>query len=75
MTDIETLIFCAFRYSLGRKTYIVGHICDIIARHKDDISAETKSKMVQEINVAISMGQAGMGMDTDEWKKLAEVLK
>jgi hypothetical protein len=29
---LDTLALCAFRYAMGRKTYIVGDVCDLIER-------------------------------------------
>ena len=29
---LDTLALCAFRYAMGRQTYIVGEVCDLVER-------------------------------------------
>ena len=77
MTDFEfsTLAFWAFRYALGRKTYCVSDVVDIVGKHVDKVDSQTREKMAHEIVVAINADKAGMGIDVDEWRKLLGILR
>ena len=47
---LDTLALCAFRYALGRQTYIVGEVCDLIERLP--ISKRTAALIVSDIRSA-----------------------
>ncbi len=70
--DLETLLFCSFRYALGRSTYIVQDVVNLLSDYSDCLFEQTKIKMKAEIYKAINEGNAGMQMDVDLWAKLAE---
>ena len=77
MTSIgsaDTLVFCSFRYALGRKSFVVSDVCKAIADNKGQIHRNTKMQMLDEINAAVYAGTAGMQMDVDEWLKLRAAL-
>lgn len=65
--DADITIGCAFRYALGRRTYVVDSVCKEIERQKDDISVKTRHRMIAEIDEAIANGNAGMQMDINRW--------
>ena len=66
--DINTLIICSFRYALGRKTYVVQEIIDIIHRHYDDLNFSAKNLIVREIRKEIVCNNAGMTCDQRDWQ-------
>ncbi len=70
--DIDTLVFCSFRYALGRKTYIVNDVVDLIIKYKDQLSLNTIELIILETFEAIQEGEgsAGMQMDVNEWEKV-----
>jgi len=67
---IDDLVYlAAFRYALGRSSYIVGTICDELL--KADLSDETKKLIVREIKEAKAMNNGlGMGCDEFQWMKV-----
>lgn len=73
--DQDTLMFYAFRYVLGRMTYAVSDVVELIIRYKSIISENHKSLMIKEINEAIENGHAGMDCDISEWKNVLETLE
>jgi len=67
--DIKTLRLCAFRYALGRKTYIVHDM--VVELEANWGRMKPYQHQIQEdIRMAIDTGQAGMGMDVKEWTKI-----
>lgn len=67
--DADITIGCAFRYALGRMTYVVDSVASEIERQVSEISSKTLSRMSREIDEAISGKNAGMDMDVDRWLK------
>ena len=68
------LLICAFRYALGRMTYVVDEIATLIEQNKDWISEGDKRLFIKEIQTAIDDGVAGMSMDVRRWTKVKEAL-
>jgi len=70
--DDTILLFCAFRYALGRMTYVVDSVATSIRRAAAYLDVIEKNKYVQEIIEHYErFGDIGMNMDTDVWLKLA----
>lgn len=65
--DFNDIIFCAFRYALGRQTYITGMVGDLIKEYKYYLSKDCKELMIKEINWAIENNRAGSDIDIEEW--------
>lgn len=72
--DLNTLILCAFRYALGRKTYIVKDISDLILKYQDNLQPHIIDRIRKEIVQAIETNNYGMEMDREEWMKLNKEL-
>jgi hypothetical protein len=72
---MDTLAFCAFRYALGRKTYIVSDVVDELIAVLPQIEKRTKEQMVDEIVRACNAGVAGMKIDIEEWERLAAAIE
>lgn len=71
----DIVIGCAFRYALGRKTYVVSSVCDEIERQVDQISEKTRRRMIVEINEAIWTQNAGMEMDVQRWRQCRLIIE
>lgn len=71
----DGILFNAFRYSLGRRTYVVSETAKAIKMNVSRIQPKLRTKMIEEIEEAIRDGHAGMQMDVDEWRAVAEALK
>lgn len=65
--DADITIGCAFRYALGRRTYVVDSVAKEIERLAPEISEKTRHRMIAEIDEAINTGNSGMQMDTNRW--------
>ena len=70
--ELSTILICAFRYALGRKSYITGTIADMLLKHWDELKFNDKITMRKEILHAIDTGKAGMDMDVAEWNRVLE---
>lgn len=68
----KSVIMSAFRYALGRKTYVVADVIDYIMEHIEDIDTVTKEIMVKEISETTDLG---MEMDIARWYALHDALK
>jgi hypothetical protein len=67
----EITLFCAFRYALGRKTYVVGAVCEELQRHYNELKEHDKAKYVQEIQeYQDEWGVAGDEFDNIWWNKI-----
>lgn len=74
--DKEILISCAFRYALGRRTYVVGSVVETILANWDHLSSQTKVRFVQEIREHKKQwGDVGMECDEREWQKIIDKLE
>lgn len=47
--DLKDMIISAFRYSLGRKTYITWSTCDYIKEHKELVDKRLKTIMLSDL--------------------------
>lgn len=66
--DEEIILSCAFRYALGRKTYVVATVCQKLVDEYPRLSDSFKERTRQEIQeYQDSFGEAGMSFDNDEW--------
>lgn len=52
----EMILFCAFRYALGRRTSAPSLVAEEIMKNMDSISAYGKRQMIKEIGDAQSLG-------------------
>ena len=73
--NLNTLTLAAFRYALGRSTYIVEEVVEDIIANIDNIPDTYLKRMYEEIDEAISNNNAGMKMDIVLWKKLQEKIQ
>ena len=71
----DITIGCAFRYALGRMTYVVSSVCDEIERLAPTISEKTRRRFIVEIDEAIERDAAGMQMDVDRWRKCRAIIE
>jgi hypothetical protein len=66
--DQELVLTAAFRYALGRSTYIVGSVCAELVRLEPLMGEGQKRFMSKEIQeYQEKHGKAGWDMDNDEW--------
>lgn len=75
MDDFNLIVLCAFRYALGRMTYIVGVVANFIKFNIDKLDDRAIKIMISEISEA--NGRNGLGMECDKvsWLDLKRVLE
>lgn len=67
-TDEEIILMCAFRYALGRMTYVVSVVCDTLKSNYTLLSPNFKAMVAKEIREYQEVhGSAGMDFDNTEW--------
>ncbi len=70
----DILMVCAFRYALGRRTYVVGTIANIIKANWDTMHCSRRAFYKKEIKEAVDKGWAGSELiDVPEWKSILEL--
>jgi hypothetical protein len=74
-SDQEQILHCAFRYALGRMTYIVGFVADAVIHAWPELSEQMRAMIVREIEEAISSGRGGMAMDQRQWQRVLDRAK
>ncbi len=71
----DILLFCAFRYALGRQTYVVGTIADIIKANWDHMPQSRRNLFRKEIEEAIEQECAGsINVDVPEWLSILHMI-
>lgn len=81
MTDTQTIptrylqmmLLSAFRYSLGRTTYMSSVCVEWLTKWWDILPEDYKRQIHNDINHAITHNMAGDDCDVAEWKKLLEL--
>ena len=73
--NIETdedrnILFFAFRYSLGRRTYAVDIVCDGLKRNWLELREYDRQQIKKEIQEAIDDRNAGDNCDIENWKEI-----
>jgi hypothetical protein len=72
--DERLVLICAFRYALGRMTYVVGTVVDLIGKNWHVLDDGTKDLFVREIHEHKRVfGNIGMGFDEIAWMSIVEV--
>jgi len=66
----DDMVLYAFRYCLGRKTYVVSDMVEKIADIWHLLQANTKHVIKEDIRKAIKYNQAGHAIDVEQWEKI-----
>ena len=61
------VLISAFRYALGRKSYVTQEIASAITANVANLTREDKQLIVTEITEAIEKDEAGMALDVELW--------
>lgn len=73
--DFRLLILSAFRYALGRMTYIVPVVANVIGVSKDRLDSQAIDLIIQEIEDAEKRDGLGMECDIEVWLRLKKELE
>jgi len=66
----EEILLCAFRYALGRKTYMVGWVAETIEEHWGALSEKYHELIKREIKEAPDLG---MDCDQKDWEHILQL--
>ena len=78
--DLNDLIICAFRYALGRRTYIVHTITEIIKANLSALDSRTIEVMLQDIERQHEYEKVGLekafgdDCDRERWMEVEVLL-
>lgn len=72
LEDISMMLVSAARYALGRRTYIVQWVCEVINKNVHLLSEKDRQVMIRDIEQAYSYGD---DCDKQSWMNLLEFLK
>ena len=75
MKDFSFIVFCAFRYALGRMTYVPGMVAEFIVANINYIWTKDIKLMIKEITEAEKKNRLGMDFDARMWCKLRDFLE
>ena len=70
--DFNTLIVCAVRYALGRRTYIVSSVVDIAKENIGIMQTNTKRAIINSILLTEDLGDS---FDKKKWEELLMLLR
>ena len=68
----ESFVICAFRYALGRQTYVVSEVVEWLQYNFQFLSDFHKSLIKKETQEAIDMGIIS-DIDLPLWKRVLEL--
>jgi len=66
----QNIVFYAFRYALGRRTYAVSDVVDYLKENWEELDNQTQVQIRNEIGKAIDREQAGSHCDIKKWREL-----
>ncbi len=72
--DMQIVLTCAFRYALGRSTYVVDSVATTLEAAVTELDTNQLRLTEREIEQAIKDNQIGMDMDKERWLKCRAVI-
>ena len=70
--DDRLVLIAAFRYALGRMTYMPSVVAGVLAQCWADLTEHDQRLIKREIAEAIERGHAGMACDVATWRRVLE---
>jgi hypothetical protein len=75
-TEVGTLFVYALRYTIGRATYAVGEMCDLVRDRWSEIPDRTRTIMIRDVEEAVqSSHPLGHTCDRSSWERLLKWMK
>ena len=68
--DDALVLIAAFRYALGRRTYIVEYVVDFIVNNWDELETSDRNLIIKEILDAKDKGHVGHDCDWKSWQRV-----
>lgn len=72
-SEQNEVLHCAFRYALGRATYVSGFVAQLIIAAWPKIPSQWRSLYQSEIRKALESNRAGHEIDRRDWAKILEL--
>jgi len=72
--DMQIVITCAFRYALGRSTYVVDSVATTIEAMVTELDTNQLTLTESEIVQAVKNKTIGMDMDKERWLKCRAII-
>lgn len=73
--DLQILFIAAFRYALGRMTYVAPTVAGMIKDNIDYLTGNTIKLLIKEIEDGEARGGLGMDVDKEIWLRLKSELR
>lgn len=73
-SGMDRVAVWAVRYALGRMTYAVSDVVDVMIANSRFLRPETRARIVADIDEAFNKGRVGMEMDEAQWRRLRSAL-
>ena len=73
-TVSEQTLLCAFDYSIGRKTYVVGLVVRDLQDNAETMSQKARQYMIKELNRRWQINALGHDQDREQWVRLLHQL-
>lgn len=71
----EDVLFYAFRYALGRRTYAVAEVASELRAHAPTLSNKTKLSIIKEIEEQLQHSESMDQGDVKEWQRVIDTFK
>lgn len=69
------ILNCAFRYALGRQSYVVGVLVNTLIKNFRKINIHDRTRIANEIEKAINERLAGSKYDVVEWRRVMHLFR
>ena len=66
------ITIAAFRYALGRSSYIVSEMVEWLMKFWNEFDAKTRKILLEETEKAVMVGSCGEECDQREWERFLE---
>ena len=70
--DPRLVLICAFRYALGRATYMPSVIIEELGNCWKDLTESDRKQIISDINHAVKYDMAGHDCDKKMWSEFAK---
>ena len=72
-SDDVIILIGAFRYALGRLTYVVRVTVDRIIRDWSELPSHTQDLIQEEVEFAFERNDVGQGCDREQWQRILDL--
>lgn len=73
--DIHCLMICSVRYAVGRKTYVVYEVAEIVKKNLPHLRDDTLLILDRDIRRELERGNYGMQCDLEIWLALRKTIQ